>query len=283
METFSSQVKQRIEKSRSVLCVGLDSIPSKIPLCLQHEADPQFAFNRAIIDATHDLVCSYKPNFAFYTVRGAAGMETLQKTIAYAHTYDVPVILDAKFGDIGHTADYYAQTAFDLLKADAVTVNPYMGEDTIAPFRNYENKGVIVLCFTSNASRSDFQTRLIMGVQGDDCTLYQVVAEKIVKWNTAGNIGAVVGATAPEELEEIRTVLGPSIPILCPGIGAQGGDLEEILWAGAGQEKTLIVNVSRAILNASSNEDYADAARREALMFVEQIQAFFSRIKEEIE
>jgi orotidine-5'-phosphate decarboxylase len=283
MIPFSEQVKERIEANRSVLCVGLDAAPQKIPACLQQEQDPQLVFNQAIIDATHDLVCCYKPNFAFYTVRGAAGMETLRQTIAYAHSYDVPVILDAKFGDIGHTAEFYAQTAFEVLQADSVTVNPYMGEDTIAPFRAYEDKGVIALCFTSNASRSDFQTRLVTDPTGEDRTLYLVVAEKIAKWNTCGNMGAVVGATAPEELEAIRAILGPSVPILCPGIGAQGGDLEEILWAGAGQEKSLIVNVSRAILNASPDADYAEAARREARMFVEQIQAFFSRVNEEIQ
>jgi orotidine-5'-phosphate decarboxylase len=276
METFHSRVAKRIEDLRSVLCVGLDSVMETIPQCLQNEPDPQYAFNCAIIDATHDLACCYKPNFAFYTVRGAAGMESLHRTIQYAHDKDVPVILDAKFGDIGHTAEFYAQTAFELLNADAITVNPYMGEDTITPFRAYEDRGVIALCFTSNVTRNDFQTRILTGVE-EEHFLYMSVAEKIVKWNTAGNMGAVVGATAPEELQEIREILGPSIPILCPGIGVQGGDLEEILWAGNALKKTLIVNVSRAILNASPDNDFAKAARREANMFVEQIRTYFSQ------
>ncbi|MBD3266478.1 orotidine-5'-phosphate decarboxylase, partial [bacterium] len=193
MKSFISWVEQRIEEKQSVLCVGLDSVPNKIPACLLSESDPQFAFNRRIIEVTHDLACCYKPNLAFYTVRGAAGMDTLAQTIQYAHSFDVPVVLDAKYGDIGHTADYYAQTVFDVLHADAVTVNPYMGEDTISPFRGYENKCVIVLCFTSNATRNDFQTKKVEEVEPESMYLYESVARKIVKWNTKGNLGAVVG------------------------------------------------------------------------------------------
>lgn len=282
MAGFNENIRKRIEEIRSVLCVGLDPAPSKIPECLHASPDPQLAFNKAIIDATHDLACAYKPNFAFYTVRGSAGFDTLQKTVEYAHSYSIPVILDAKFGDIGHTAEFYAETAFQVLQADAVTVNPYMGEDTIAPFRCYQDRGVIALCFTSNSTRTDFQTRSLLDADPQGRYLYQIVAEKIAKWNTEGNMGAVVGATAPEELADIRRILGPSIPILCPGIGAQGGDLEETLWAGSANEKSLMVNVSRAIIHASSEADFAEAARREAMMFVEQIRAFFIQAEEDI-
>ncbi|MEW6239116.1 MAG: orotidine-5'-phosphate decarboxylase [Candidatus Omnitrophota bacterium] len=279
MESFFEQVKTRIKRIGSVLCVGLDTVEKQIPDMLRGEDNPQLAFNRAVIDATHGLACCYKTNMAFYLAAGVKGFDALKSTIGCAHSLGVPVILDAKWGDIGHTADYYAQTAFETLEADAVTVNPYMGEEAIAPFRNYSDRGVFVLCYTSNLSRIDLQTQMVSIPDSPLSPLYKIVARKIVEWNTAGNLGAVAGATAPEELARIREIVGPSLPILCPGIGAQGGDLEEVLWAGMAAEGTLYINVSRAIINASSGADFAQAAQREAKMFVDQMQMHFAQAR----
>ncbi|RJP29908.1 MAG: orotidine-5'-phosphate decarboxylase [Candidatus Omnitrophota bacterium] len=281
MENFQQEVLKRVQQHESVLCVGLDTVTDKIPSVLLGESNPQLAFNRMMIDTTQDLVCCYKINAAFYFVRGADGLTTLIETIDYAHARQIPVILDAKWGDIGHTAKFYARAAFETLKADAVTLNPYMGEDAIAPFRSYSSNCSFVLCFTSNKSRNDLETLPITQMDRPSTPLYHVVAEKIRDWNHAGNLGAVVGATAPEELASIRELLGPSIPILCPGIGAQGGDLEEVLWAGYSGPGSILINISRAILNASDGPDFAESARREAEMFVDQMKAFFLQIKEE--
>lgn len=273
-QTLSELIKDR----QSVLCVGLDSVYEKLPACVKNEAAPQWIFNRAIIDATHDLVCSYKINYAFYAACGVKGIEAVKQSIHASHAYGIPVILDVKWGDIGHTAEYYAISAFDELEADAVTLNPYMGEDAIAPFRKYEERGSYILCFTSNSSRRDLQTKQVMNEQGDKTLpLYEVVAGKIRKWNTSGNLGAVVGATAPEQLENVRSILGPDASILCPGVGVQGGDLEEVLFAGGAENHNLVINVSRAIINASPGADFDEAARREAQMFADQSRNFFNR------
>ena len=279
MKSFIQKLEQREAEAGSVLCVGLDSALEKIPSLLQGEASPQFAFNRAIIDATHDLAACYKINMAFYTVLGSRGFDVLTQSIAYAHERGVPVILDAKYGDIGHTADYYARTAFLTLEADAVTLNPYMGEEAIAPFREYADKTAFVLCFTSNVSRIDVQTQAVLMDETGPAPLYLAVAEKIRTWNQRENLGAVVGATAPEELAEIRKLLGVEVPILCPGVGAQGGDLEEALWAGYSKPGRLIINVSRAIIHASLQDDFAAAARQQAEMFVHQMMTFFSQLE----
>ncbi|MGI6457045.1 MAG: orotidine-5'-phosphate decarboxylase [bacterium] len=282
MISFRELIKQRITDSKSVLCVGLDTVEDRIPPAIQEQANPQFYYNQKIIESTHDLVCCYKPNLAFYLVQGAQGVDTLRETIECAHSFGVPVILDAKFGDIGHTTEFYAKTVFETLQADAVTLNPYMGIDSIASFREYEEKGLFILCFTSNLSRSDVQMQKVLSpaVTQKEIPLYLHVAERIREWNTTGNVGAVVGATAPEELEEIREILGEEALILCPGVGAQGGDLEEILWAGEAFHGSLIVNVSRSILYASGDMDFAEAARREAEMFVEQTRTYFEQAKE---
>jgi len=280
MASFLERTHQRIQSLQSVLCVGLDSAPEKIPDILKTETDPQLAFNRKIIDVTKDLACCYKPNLAFYVVRGADGIQTLKETIEYAHEADATVILDAKFGDIGHTAEFYARFAFEELQADAVTLNPYMGEESITPFRAYPDRASFILCLTSNVSRSDFQTRLVSQGEGIEAPLFHLTAETISRWNGSNNLGAVAGATAPEELSKIREILGPSIPILSPGVGAQGGDLEEVLWAGYTEEGGLLINVSRAILNASSGPDFAEAARQEAEMFVNQIKEFLVQFRE---
>ncbi len=280
MEPFTLQIRNRTLEKQSALCVGLDTVFEKIPEILHQESNPQLTFNRIIIDSTHDLTCCYKLNTAFYFVRGIEGVATLMETIQYARSFDVPVILDTKWGDIGHTAKYYAQTAFDTYAADAVTLNPYMGEDAISAFRDHTDKCSFLLCFTSNKTRNDLETQPVNRTEQPVVPFYQIVAEKIVSWNTSANLGAVVGATAPEELAKIRDILGSSIPILCPGIGAQGGDLEEVLWAGYSEPGSLVINVSRAIIHASNQSDFAEAACREAEMFVTQMRTFFSQWKE---
>ncbi|MGC9329939.1 MAG: orotidine-5'-phosphate decarboxylase, partial [Candidatus Hinthialibacter sp.] len=232
MTSFVETIQERTQKIQSVLCVGLDTSLSKTPDVLQRDENPQLAWNRAIIDATHDLACCYKPNLAFYLIHGPNGIETLKETIRYAHSYNVPVILDAKFGDIGHTAQYYARSAFETLEADSVTLNPYMGEESIAPFRKFKNRCSFILCLTSNVSRLDFQTLSTPYDELVETPLFHRVAKKIKEWNTNQNLAAVVGATAPEELSQVREFLDTDMPILCPGVGVQGGDLEEVLWAG---------------------------------------------------
>ncbi len=281
MQNFNSQIQKQSMGIQSVLCIGLDTVPEKIPAILNPETNPQLKFNQVIIDSTYNQACCYKINAAFYLVRGIQGLDTLIKTIEYAHEKDVLVILDTKWGDIGHTARYYAKTAFDVLNADAVTLNPYMGEDTIAPFREYASKCSFILCFTSNVSRSDFEMQPIPRVDEPQVPLYHIVAEKIRAWNTSSNLGIVAGATAPEELARVRGLAGPSIPILCPGVGVQGGDLEEVLWAGFTGHGSLLINVSRAVIHASKSSDFAEAAHREADMFVTQMRAFFAQLKEE--
>lgn len=241
-------------RNRSLLCVGLDPDPAKLPV------KDVFEFNKAIIDATADLVCAYKPNLAFYEALGIRGLQALKKTVAYIPK-NMPVIGDAKRGDIGNTATAYAKALFGYYKFDAVTLNPYLGYDSIEPFLDYKDKGVFVLCRTSNSSASDFQDL----VDNFGMKFYQSVALRAGDWNTAGNIGLVVGATYPEELKEIRK-LCPDMPLLIPGIGAQGGDLELSVKYGvdANKEKAVIV-AARQVLYASKGADYAQAARKAAI------------------
>ena len=240
-------------RNRSLLCVGLDPDPAKLPV------KDVFEFNKAIIDATADLVCAYKPNLAFYEALGVRGLQALKKTVAYIPK-DIPVIGDAKRGDIGNTAIAYARALFGYYKFDAVTLNPYLGYDSVEPFLDYKDKGVFVLCRTSNSSASDFQDL----VDNFGMKFYQSVALRAGDWNTAGNVGLVVGATCPEELREIRK-LCPQMPLLIPGIGAQGGDLELSVKYGvdANKEKAVIV-AARQVIYASKGADYAQAARRTA-------------------
>jgi orotidine-5'-phosphate decarboxylase len=218
-----------------------------------------FEFNKAIIDATADLVCAYKPNLAFYEALGIRGLQALKKTVNYIPR-DIPVIGDAKRGDIGNTAAAYAKALFGYYKFDAVTVNPYMGYDSVKPFLDYRDKGIFVVCRTSNSSACDFQDL----VDNFGMKFYQSVALRAGDWNTAGNVGLVVGATYPEELREIRK-LCPEMLLLIPGIGAQGGDLELSVKYGvdANKEKAVIV-AARQVLYASRGADYAQAARKAA-------------------
>ena len=278
MASFRERIANRVAETGGVLCVGLDSDMGRLPHDFLGAGDPQVAFNRAIIDATRDLAACYKPNAAFYEARGTDGWAALEETAGYLHSLGVPSIIDAKRGDIGNTARQYAEAFLDRMQFDAITVNPYMGEEAIAPFREYEEAGVFVLCHTSNASRHDFQTQFVDEGEGASSRLYELVARKIREWDTSDNLGAVVGATAPDELSRIRTILGPEVPILCPGVGAQGGDLEETLRQGhASRRGNVLINVSRSVLFASAGRDFADAARREAETLVIQMRTHFEQ------
>jgi len=255
-------------KNNSLLCVGLDTDIEKIPKFLLNDDDPIFFFNKKIIDATSDLVCAYKPNAAFYEASGIKGWEALKKTCEYIPN-EIPIIIDAKRGDIGNTARMYAKAIFEDLKADATTVSPYLGEDSISPFLAYEDKCAIILCLTSNKGAEDFQLQKI-----DDKPLYELVAEKILKWNVKGNCGLVVGATYPEQLKRIRDIVG-KLPILIPGIGAQKGDLEKTVKFGTDDEGNLaIINSSRGIIFSSEKEDFAERAREKAKKLRDEINLF---------
>ncbi len=250
---------------KKFLCVGLDSDFEKIPESARIDGvrGTLVAFNRAIIDATKDIVCAYKPNPAFYEAHGDEGFAALRETIEYIHLQapDVAVIVDAKRGDIGNTNEQYARSVFDHLRADAVTVQPYLGGEPLAPFFKYKNKGVIVLCHTSNPGAGEIQE---LEVHGEP--LYKVVTRLAVeKWNSNGNCCVFVGATYPEELKEVRAMIG-DMPILTAGIGAQDGDLEKCVLGGINSKKGgLMINASRSILFASSGNDFAAIARKNAM------------------
>ena len=262
--SFIEKLDSAVKKNNSLLCIGLDIDLKKIPASLLNKGDPIFDFNKAIIDATKDLVCAYKPNIAFYEMYGIYGMQALIKTIEYLDG-DIPVILDAKRGDVGHTAAAYAKSIFEIYKADATTINPYLGYDSVEPFLEYKNKGVFVLCLTSNVGYKDFQ------VVGKEEPLYKLVAKHVKEWNVSGNAGLVVGATKPEELKEIRQIVG-DMPILIPGIGAQGGDVAKTVRYGCNKKgERAIINSSRNIIFASTGEDFAGSARVAARKLKEEI------------
>ncbi|HEX9911855.1 MAG TPA: orotidine-5'-phosphate decarboxylase [candidate division Zixibacteria bacterium] len=255
---FIEKLKNVSHKNNSLLCVGLDTELEKIPKFLLGEKDPIFAFNQAIIDSTSDLVCAYKPNLAFYEAYGIKGLEVLKKTCEYIPE-NIPIILDAKRGDIGNTSKMYAKAIFDEFKADGVTLNPYLGEDSLSPFLEYEDKCSFILCLTSNAGAKDFQLQNIEGKP-----LYKIVAEKVKSWNKKMNCGLVVGATYPTQLKEIRE-LAEDLPILIPGVGAQKGDAEQTVKYGTDKNGELaIINSSRGVIYASSEKDFAQSARVEA-------------------
>ena len=251
--SFVDKLWTTSRRNRSLLCVGLDPDPSLMPL-----ADI-FEFNRCIIDATADVVCAYKPNMAFYEAAGLDGLKALLRTVEYVPD-GIPVISDAKRGDIGNTARAYARSVFEGFGFDAVTVNPYLGKDALDPFFEYADRGVFVLCRTSNPGARDFQD-LPVRLGEDEMPLYQAVALRAREWNTRGNVGLVVGATYPDEIARVRA-LCPDMPFLVPGVGAQGGDLEAAVRAGLDvRGRGVIVNVSRQVLYASKGPDFADAAR----------------------
>ena len=249
---FTDKLLNISRKNNTLLCIGLDPDPELMP------GVDVLEFNKAIIEATSDLVCAYKPNLAFYEALGSEGLAILEKTVRYVPG-DIPVIADAKRGDIGNTARAYARALFYVFGFDAATVNPYLGFDSIEPFINNQDKGVFILCRTSNPGATDFQNLCTNGLP-----LYEVVAQKAREWNIYGNIGLVVGATYPEELKRVRSIC-PEMPLLIPGIGAQGGDLAAAVRYGAdtgGQR--VIISVSRQILYASQDKDFARAARNMA-------------------
>ena len=265
---FLEKLLYASRKNNSLVCVGLDTDEGKIPPFLKSKDDPTFAFNQRIIDSTRDLVCAYKPNLAFYEVLGIRGWEALKKTCEYVPA-EIPIILDAKRGDIGNTAQMYAKALYEVMKADAVTVSPYMGKDAVLPFLEYEDKGTFILCLTSNKGAADFQ---LSSVEGRP--LYELVAEKVLSWNEKGNCGLVVGATYPEQLKRIRQI-APGLPFLIPGVGAQTGEIESTIKYGTDNKGELaIINSSRAILYASSGEDFAKAARNETLRLRDSINLY---------
>ena len=243
-----------------MLCVGFDPDPQRLPQSLQGKPEGIFEFCREIADATADLVCAFKPQFAYFaSQRAEAQLEKLIKHLKDKYP-NIPVILDSKRGDIGSTADHYALEAFERYGADAVTVNPYMGFDTIEPYLKHAGKGVIVLCRTSNPGGSDLQ---FLNVNSGDPLYLHVAKLASQKWNSSGQISLVVGATFPEEIAKVRAIVG-DMPLLIPGIGAQGGDIDATVKAGCilGAPGTgMIINSSRAILYASSGSDFAEAAR----------------------
>ena len=270
--TFIQSLNAAWQKNDSLLCVGLDPDPAKFPAHLKGRNDAIFEFCAAIVDATADLACSFKPQIAYFAARRAE--DQLEALIAHIHEKHpgIPVILDAKRGDIGSTAEQYAIEAFERYRADAVTVNPYMGRDSVEPWLAYQDKGVILLCRTSNPGGSDFQFLKVSSREtaqparsNVESALYELVAKKVAKeWNTTGQCALVVGATFPGEIARVREIVG-DLPLLVPGIGAQGGDIEATVNAGKTAVGTgLMINSSRAILYAGKDENFAAAARRVA-------------------
>ncbi|WP_322741692.1 orotidine-5'-phosphate decarboxylase [Glaciimonas soli] len=267
--SFIDKLSSAWDVNNSQLCVGLDPDVAKFPLHLQNQPDAIFSFCKAIIDATADTACAFKPQIAYFAALRAE--DQLEAICAYIHEKypAIPIILDAKRGDIGATAEQYAREAFERYNADAVTVNPYMGFDSVAPYLEWKDRGVIVLCRTSNPGGSDLQF-LTVDAEGGNKPLYQHVAKLVAdKWNTNGQCGLVVGATFPHELAQVRSIIG-EMPLLIPGIGAQGGDVEATVHAGKTAQGTgMMISSSRAILYAKVNdaagEDFASAARRVAL------------------
>ncbi|MFC2005587.1 orotidine-5'-phosphate decarboxylase [Chloroflexota bacterium] len=261
---FIEKLTNAVRKNRSLLCVGLDPDPELMP-----DKAGIFEFNKAIIDTTSDLVCAYKLNLAFYEALEAQGFDALKRSVKYVPD-NIPVIGDAKRGDIGNTAKAYAKSIFSNLNFDATTVNPYLGFDSIEPFIQYHDKGVFILCRTSNAGAVDLQA-LRCETENGQSPLFEIVALRASQWNTYGNVGLVVGATYPEELRLIRQN-HPDMPLLIPGIGAQGGDLALTIRYGVdAQRERTIINSSRQIIYASQGKDFAEAARLSASKLREQI------------
>jgi orotidine-5'-phosphate decarboxylase len=264
--SFMQALRNRWQQADSLVCVGLDPEPAKFPSRFAGDPDAVFNFCRAIVDATAPYACSFKPQIAHFAALGAE--DALARLIAHIHATHpgIPVILDSKRGDIGSTAQHYASEAFDRYAADAVTVNPYLGRDSVQPFLDRADRGVVVLCRTSNAGAGDLQDQLVNAANGVGQPLYQHLAAKVAhEWNAHGNCALVVGATWPEQLREVRAIVGDAVPFLVPGVGAQGGDVEAVVTNAKASDGTgLMVSSSRAILYASSSADFADAAAREA-------------------
>ncbi|MBR9757108.1 MAG: orotidine-5'-phosphate decarboxylase [Algicola sp.] len=268
----TQELINQIKVKKSFLCIGLDVDLNKIPPHLLSEEDPIFAFNKAIIDATHHLAVAYKPNTAFYEAYGVKGWESLEKTIAYlnANYPEMYTIADAKRGDIGNTSKMYAQAFFEDLGFDSVTVAPYMGKDSVEPFLSFKNKHTILLALTSNAGAFDFQTQEINGKE-----LYKQVLETSKTYENSENLMYVVGATKAEFLAEVRQIV-PSSFLLVPGVGAQGGDLKSVCKYGMTPNVGLLINSSRGIIYASNNTDFAQAAAIKAKELQQQMEEILS-------
>ena len=285
MTAFLEKLQSAQVANNSWVCVGLDPVLDRMPEPLFGRRDTFLPFLKAIVDATADLVCAYKPNLGFYLAQGSAGFIALERITAYIPDR-IPIILDGKFNDIGHTVQVYAQGAFDRLGVDAVTANPYLGQDGIAPFLSHADKAAFVLARTSNQSARDLQDlrfseppgpveRGIESTGLENPTLYEIIAQQATAWDQLfpGTCGLVVGATYPQELAQVRA-LAPDLPFLIPGIGAQGGNLEAAVNYGpTGQGVGPVINTSRGVLYASSGDDFADAARRAADELRQQINA----------
>ena len=250
------------QRADSLLCVGLDPDPKRIPAGLRARPDPIFEFCRAIVDATADLVCAFKPQIAYFAAQGAEDQLEALITHIHARHPGIPVVLDAKRGDIGSTAEQYAREAFERFQADAVTLNPYLGQDSLEPYLQWTDRGVILLCRTSNPGGADLQSLEV--APGE--RLYERVARLACeRWNPHGQTALVVGATVPQELAQVRRIVG-DMPLLVPGIGAQGGDIDATVAAGRRADgRGMMVSSSRAILYAGDGDDFADAARQAAL------------------
>ena len=267
MSSFIKKLSNIVQKNNSLLCIGLDPDPDKFPEEIKGTEHDIITFNRAIIEQTSDLVCAYKLNMAFYEVQGPRGLEALEATM-HAIPEDVVVVGDAKRGDIGNTARMYAKSLFEYYRFDAVTVNPYQGRDAIQPFLDYQDHGVFVLCLTSNPSAHEFQQ-----LETDGEPVYLKVAQTANGWNANGNVGLVVGATNGKALGDVRTAAG-DMPLLIPGVGAQGGDLNMVMQYGLNSKKEgILVNSSRGVLYASAGSDFADAARGAAESLRDEINA----------
>ncbi len=269
------QLFDKMREKRSLLCIGLDPDLDKIPKHLLDKEDPIFEFNKAIIDATLPYAVAYKPNVAFYEAHGVSGWESLKKTAEYLPK-DVFKIADAKRGDIGNTSKMYAKAFFEEMNFDAVTVNPYMGEDSVTPFLEFDNKWVILLAATSNKGYLDFQDMLV-----DNGTekLYERVIRKSAQWGSKQNMMYVIGATRVETLISIRRVL-PEHFLLIPGVGAQGGDLQHVCKYGINKNGGLLINSARSIIYASDGQDFAEAAADKAKELQLQMATILSRYKE---
>jgi orotidine-5'-phosphate decarboxylase len=264
---FTDKLREIEIKQNSLLCVGLDADISKIPEHLRSSDNPVLEFNKQLIEATSDLVCAYKPNLAFYEAMGEKGLYALRETLKLIPDF-ILKIGDGKRGDIGNTSERYARSLFNDFGFDAVTVNPYMGSDSVEPFLQNPEKGVFILALTSNPGSKDFQ-RLKVGSK----PLYERVVAAAKKWNTKKNVGLVVGATHPKELQRVRRMVS-DMPILIPGVGKQGGDLKSVIKFGCDKKGQLaVINASRSIIYASSGKDFAEAARSEAKRMVAEMRS----------
>lgn len=266
-----TELVEQIRQKKTYLCVGLDTDRTKLPKHLQSHPDAVFAFNKAIIDATKDHCVSYKINTAFYESQGLKGWEAMEKTVQYIPSTHF-TIADAKRGDIGNTSAQYAKTFFEVMPFDAVTVAPYMGEDSVRPFLEYENKWTIVLGLTSNAGSQDFQ-QLSLGGETAGKKLYEEVLTRVAAWGNPSNLMFVVGATRASDLAQIRTLI-PEHFLLVPGVGAQGGSLEEVTRYGMNSDCGLLVNASRAVIFAGDGDDFAEKAREAAAAYHAEMRSY---------